>query len=197
MSRMGGDEANVVARARGGDMEAFRTLVERHSHRLFRLAYRITGNEADAEDVVQETFMRAHENLGRFEERADIGSWLHRIAANRAVDLIRRRRTRAEIPEPADPDAPGPLDMIPAGTPSPERSAFGSEIRQRLEGAMHRLTPNERAAFVLRHHEEMTIAEIGKALNLRENATKQSIFRAVRKLRGELGPYLSSRARNR
>ena len=188
---------NVVAWARGGDIEAFRTLVERHSHRLFRLAYRMTGNEADAEDVVQETFMRAHENLGRFEERADIGSWLHRIAANRAVDLIRRRRTRAEVRQPTDPDAPGVLDTIPAETPSPERAALSAEVRKRLEVAMQRLTPKERAAFVLRHHEEMTIAEIGQVLDIRENATKQSIFRAVRKLRGELGPYLGLRVRNR
>lgn len=186
---------NVVARARGGDIEAFRTLVERHSRRLFHLAYRITRNEADAEDVVQETFMKAHANLGRFEERADIGSWLHRIAANRAVDIIRRRRTRSEVAPPADPTTPGVLDMVAAEGPSPERATFSVEIRTRLETAMHRLTPNERAAFVLRHHSGMSIAEIGEALDLRENATKQSIFRAVRKLRGELEPWLGSRAR--
>ena len=79
------EDTDVVARARGGDMEAFRALVERHSRPLFRLAWRITGSEQDAEDVVQETFMKAYRNLDVFESRANFGTWLHKIAANGAV----------------------------------------------------------------------------------------------------------------
>ena len=76
----GEDEVQAVTRARGGDTEAFRFLVERHSRDVFRLAFRMTGNEHDAEDVVQETFLKAYRNLSGFEERAQFGSWVHRIA---------------------------------------------------------------------------------------------------------------------
>src|SRR5262252_9685135 len=85
------EAAAVLARARRGDSEAFRELVERHSRSVFRLAFRMTGNEHDAEDVVQEAFLKAYRKLDAFEERAQFGSWLHRIAANCAYDVLRAR----------------------------------------------------------------------------------------------------------
>src|SRR5437667_2899083 len=84
-------DVTVVSRARTGDPDAFRLLVERHSQPIFRVAYRMTGNEHDADDVVQETFLRAYRQLDRFEERANFGTWLHRIAINCALDLLRAR----------------------------------------------------------------------------------------------------------
>src|ERR1700745_1350170 len=86
--------ARVLARARQGDSEAFRELVERHSRSVFRLAFRMTGNEQDAEDVVQESFLRAYKQLGRFESRANFGTWLYRIVANCSVDLMRAKQAR-------------------------------------------------------------------------------------------------------
>src|SRR3954470_1500462 len=86
--------AAVLARARQGDGDAFRALVERHSRSVYRLAYRMTGNEQDAEDVVQESFLRAYRQLGRFESRANFGTWLYRITANCSVDLMRARQAR-------------------------------------------------------------------------------------------------------
>src|SRR5678816_2591271 len=88
------EAAAVLARARQGDDDAFGVLVERHSRAVFRLAYRMTGNEQDAEDVVQESFLRAYRQLGRFESRADFGTWLYRIVANCAVDLMRAKQAR-------------------------------------------------------------------------------------------------------
>src|SRR5262252_2090837 len=88
------DAAAVLARARQGDSEAFRALVERHSRSVFRLAFRMTGNEQDAEDVVQESFLRAFRQLGRFESRANFGTWLYRITANCSVDLMRAKQAR-------------------------------------------------------------------------------------------------------
>src|ERR1700694_3718000 len=85
-------DAAAVARAQAGDQDGFRVLVERHSRALFRLAYRMTGNEQDAEDMVQETFLRAYRQLGRFESRANFSTWLHRIAVNCSIDLIRGRK---------------------------------------------------------------------------------------------------------
>src|SRR6187397_314219 len=90
------DRTAVLARARGGDGEAFRVLVEQHSRRVFQLAFRMTGNEHDAEDVVQESFLRAYRQLGRFEARANFGTWLYRIVANCAVDLLRAKRSRGD-----------------------------------------------------------------------------------------------------
>src|SRR5437016_6985315 len=89
-------DETAVARARSGDADAFRLLVERHSRPLFRLAFRMTGNESDAEDVVQETFLRAYRQLAKFDERASFGTWLYRIATNYTLDLVRARNRRSE-----------------------------------------------------------------------------------------------------
>ena len=96
---MEGTDAGAVARARAGDREAFQALVERHSRNVFRLAFRMTGNEEDADDVVQETFLKAYRSLPGFAGRSQFSTWLHRIAANCALDLMRRRPWR-EAPAP-------------------------------------------------------------------------------------------------
>lgn len=179
------DEAELLARARAGDDDAFRALVERHSHGLFRLAYRLTGNEANAEDVVQEAFLKAYRSLHRFDSRSRFSTWLHRIAANCAMDLLRRGRTRPE--DVADDD---PFDGYESLEPGPFQLAASAEIERGVERGLARLTPLERTAFVLRHFEQRSIAEIGRALGSRTNATKQAVFRAVHKLRRELAPWV-------
>jgi RNA polymerase sigma-70 factor (ECF subfamily) len=185
MQRMEEDDATLVERARGGEAEAYRALVEHHSRAVFRLAYRMTGNEQDAEDVVQEAFLKAYRNLGRFEERAHFGTWLHRIAANCAYDLLRSRARREETPlEGEEAEVPA----LPDGAPSPDRLVLASELQRRLRAAMARLSPLERSAFLLRHQQGMSIQEIGAALGLEKSATKHSIFRAVRKMREALQP---------
>lgn len=181
---MAGDDAAFVERARGGDREAFRALVERHGRNVFRLAFRLTGNEGDAEDVVQEAFLKAYRNLGRFESRANFSTWLYRIASNCAYDQLRARARRPEDPIESD-EGPLPIEATDA---SPERLAHGAEVRRRIALAMDRLTPAERTAFVMRHHEGQSIAEIGAALGLDTSATKHSVFRAVRKMREALQP---------
>ena len=93
------EAAAVLDRARQGDSEAFRALVEQHSRSVFRLAFRMTGNEQDAEDVVQESFLRAYRQLGRFESRANFGTWLYRIVSNCSVDLMRSKQARHDQDE--------------------------------------------------------------------------------------------------
>lgn len=181
---MSGADADDIDRARSGDREAFRALVERHGRKLFRLAFRLTGNVSDAEDVVQEAFLRAYRSLGAFESRANFSTWLYRIAANCAYDQLRSRARRPEEPL----DAGTELPSFAAPNPSPDRLALSAEVRRRAERAMARLTPAERAAFVLRHHEGLSIAEIGAALGLDTSAAKHSVFRAVRKMRAALAP---------
>ena len=184
-------DALSIARARSGDADGFRELVERHSRAVFRVAYRITGRVEDAEDVVQETFLRAYRQLARFESRANFGTWLHRIASNCAVDLLRARPRREMTEEPETLERLGGGEGDSA-LPSPERSFLGAEIRDRVTDALGRLSPLERAAFALRHFDGRSIEEIGRALGLGTSATKHSIFRAVRKMRRELQPFIEA-----
>ena len=179
-----------VAKARSGDTDAFRALVERHSRALFRLAFRMTGNTQDAEDVVQDSFLRAYRQLDKFDERAGFGTWMYRIATNCSLDLMRVRRRRSQTPAEAE----GPDDHVaelPSLAPSPERIAMSGEVRERLAAAMNELSETERAAFVLRHFEGFRLEEIGRALECQPGAAKHSVFRAVQKLRRALEPIVS------
>ncbi len=169
----------VVDRARRGDPAAFRTLVETHSHDVFRLAFRMTRHEEDAEDVVQEAFIRAYNRLERFEGRAHFKTWLYRITANTAIDLLRRRKRSEARNQALD-------DMEPGVAAGQERAVFGRQIRESVESALGELSELERAAFVLRHYEELSLKEISNTLDITVNATKQAVFRAVRKLRTTL-----------
>src|SRR5438105_8233417 len=121
-------DSAIVTRARAGDADAYRVLVERHSRALFRLAFRMTGNEQDAEDVVQESFLRAYKQLSKFDERASFGTWLYRIAANCSLDLVRTRQRRAAAAghpvSASSDDAENPVMLLPSGDPSPERTAL-------------------------------------------------------------------------
>jgi RNA polymerase sigma-70 factor (ECF subfamily) len=182
----------AVARARAGDRDAFRLLVERHSRAVYRLAYRVTGNPSDAEDVVQETFLKAYKQLGRFESRANFATWVHRIAVNCAIDLVRSRKHRESGQDAADLERLGGEGHALEPPPSPERLLRSSEIQARIRAAMAALSPMERAAFALRHFEGLPIEEISRALGLKTNATKHSIFRAVRKMRTALEPFAGS-----
>jgi RNA polymerase sigma-70 factor (ECF subfamily) len=190
-------DAALVAKARLGDADAYRVLVERHSRALFRLAYRMTCNESDAEDVVQESFMRAYRQLGKFDERASFGTWLYRIAANCALDLVRSRKRRSEQMAPAEADTDSsmldPMLNLPATGPTPERSAYSTEVRERVAEAMKDLSATERTAFVLRHFEGMCIEDVSRVLECQPGAAKHSVFRAVQKLRRALEPLVSAR----
>ena len=180
--------AAAVARARDGDDEAFRILVERHSRNIFRLAYRMTGRPEDAEDVVQETFVRAFRQLSRFEARSNFATWLYRIGFNCAIDYMRSRQHR-ETPEPAET-----LELLSGATaPTADELVFAGEISERVQRALDELSPQERAAFLMRHYHGCSIDEICQALGLKTNAAKHSIFRAVRKMRVALRPMLDAR----
>lgn len=180
-------DRELVARAAGGDDEAFRQLVERHSRPLYRAAFRIAGNAADADDVVQEAFLRAYRALPRFDARASFATWIHRIAINCALDLIDARKRRG-----AHDSAEEDLARLASAGASPDRIVLGSEMQRAIAAALAGLSGNERTAFVLRHFEGMTLEEIGQILGTRLNATKNTVFRAVKKLREQLQPFTGS-----
>src|SRR5436305_4889538 len=121
-SRMEWTDEAAAAETRKGDRNAFRVLVERHSRAVFRLAYRMTGNEQDAEDVVQETFLRAYKQIGQFDGRSSFSTWIYRICSNCSLDVIRARKTREKQREPlTHQKATSWIDRVAAPEPDPER----------------------------------------------------------------------------
>ena len=190
MTQMPLDDAAAVAEARGGNQVAFGLLVERHTRSIYRLAYRMTGRPEDAEDVVQETFIRAYRQLGRFEARSNFATWLYRIGFNCAIDYMRARPHR-ESSEPHDR-----LEQISGHSQgvAADDLVFAGEISGRVQDALSELSPQERAAFLMRHYQGCSIEEICQALDLRANAAKHSIFRAVRKMRIALKPLMTEGA---
>lgn len=185
MVRMGKNDYAAIRTVLSGDKDAYGALVVRQSHTLFRAAYRITGNEADAEDVVQEAFLRGYRKLASFESRSNFGTWIYRIAVRCALDKISDRLD--ESSQIADEDDPEQQTVQVADTAAgPERILLGGEIGALQEMAMRGLTPIERTAFVLRHLEERSIDEIAAALGIAPNSAKQAVYRAVHKLRQRL-----------
>lgn len=176
------DDAAAIRRVLEGDADAFRLLVERYDRSVFRLAYRITRSRQDADDVVQEAFLRAYRHLSTFDARSSFKSWLYRIATNSAFDVIRRNeRNRAEELDEAS-------DVVGAD----DDAATSIAIRTAVDRGMQLLTASERTAFVLRHFDGMSIDEVGAILGTEPSATKQAIFRAVRKLRQVLAPLVKT-----
>jgi len=187
-------DAEAVERTLRGERDAYRVLVERHSRNVFRMAYRMTGNQQDAEEVVQEAFLRAYQKLKQFGGQANFGTWVYRIAANYAIDRIRARNVeQSRRQQPSRPQEDG-LEIDPMANakdmaPSPERLAASAEMAERMKEALDMLSPAERTAIVMRHWEGCAIEEIAAVLKSNTNATKNTVFRAVAKLRKALEPY--------
>lgn len=186
-------DAAVVAQVLAGDKEAFRLLVDRHTRSIYGVAYRMTGTQQDAEEIVQETFLRAYKSLYRFELRSSFSTWLYRIAVNRSLDFLKAKKMTDTY---RLSNNPGPEEderelQIAAGDPGPDRLLLSTEARQKIAQAIEMLSPAERVAFTMRHMEGKSIEEISKALNVRASAAKNSIFRAVQKIRQQLEPLMS------
>jgi len=180
----------IVARARDGDVDAFRVLVEQHSRYLFGVVIRLIRNADEAQDVVQDTWMKVHAQLARFEARSEVRTWLTRIAVNCAIDHLRSAKRREAPHDPADLEEHA-TDAGPfMAQPGADRLVLAGEIGARVGETMSCLTRIERAAFMLRHVEGMSITEIGEELGLKTSATKHCIFRAVRKMRAALAPFV-------
>ncbi|MBZ5533368.1 MAG: sigma-70 family RNA polymerase sigma factor [Acidobacteriia bacterium] len=187
---MESQDAAALTRVLGGDREAFRVLVERYSKMVFSLAFRMTGNEDDAADVVQETFLRAYRGLDRFESRSSMATWLFRIATNCSLTTLERRKTQPQPAPVAQDDEDPPEERLLSPRPGPEALAYSGELQARIDTAMKTLSPVEHTAFVLRHFEGRPIEEIAAALQVKEGAAKQSVLRAVNKMRRALEPVV-------
>lgn len=180
------DDRDLAERARQGDRGAFHEIVESHKEQVYYLALGLTRHPEDAEDMVQETFLKAYRSLGRFRGQSKLSSWLYRIAVNVCHDA-RRRRADAE---PLDAAAHDEADAHPAS--NPERLAASDRLRRAIDRAVLALTPAERSVFVLRHHQELSTRETARVLRRAEGTVKNLLFRALRKLRRELAPHCES-----
>jgi RNA polymerase sigma-70 factor (ECF subfamily) len=187
-------DAAVVAQVLAGDRDAFRVLVERHSRSLYHLVYRMTGSSADTEEIVQDTLLRAFKGLEKFELRSNFRTWIYRIATNRTLDFLKSKkmsdRQAYRIAEDPDPDDSREIQLA-ATAPGPDRMVISEQMKSRMAQALSLLTPAERVAFTMRHMEGCSIGEISKTLNLKTSAAKNSVFRAVQKLRQQLEPFAS------
>lgn len=184
-------ETEAIREVLTGNRDAYRVLMDRYFRSVFRVAFRITGNEADAEEAAQEAFLRAYNKLPGFRQDSAFSTWITRIAMNTSINLVERRNRDRSYHAPRIADEPSadestvPIADVCA---SPESILLDSEAASLRRAAMEALTPMERTAFTLRHMEDLPIAEIAAALNVPANSAKQAVFRAVGKLRRSLAP---------
>jgi RNA polymerase sigma-70 factor (ECF subfamily) len=189
--RMDKAETDAIREILGGNRDAYRVLMDRYFHSVVRVAFRITGNEADAEEAAQEAFLRAYNKLPGFRQDSAFSTWIMRIAMNTAINLVERRNRDLSYYAPRIADEPSAAeDTVRIADPqaSPETLLLDQEAVSLRHAAMATLAPMERTAFTLRHMEELPIAEIAAALNIPANSAKQAVFRAVGKLRRSLAP---------
>lgn len=175
-------DKEAIRRVLAGDRDAYRVLVESHYAFASRIAFRITGDASEAEEVTQEAFFRAYSKLSTFRHDASFSTWVNRIVMNTAINLVERRSR--DLMRTAERDSMRLTDE----SAGPERILLDGEATMMRRSAMAELTPMERTAFTLRHMEEMPIAEIAEALKVPANSAKQAVFRAVSKLRRSLAP---------
>ena len=182
---------SLIRAAQRGDQDAFEQLVRAHDQSVLRLAMNLLRSPDDARDVYQEAFLRVYRNLDSFRFDCSFHTWLYRIVTNICLDQLRKRKVRKEesaVVETSD----GSIDRMEvfeeeAAHADPERTLWNRELKQRIENALHGLTPRERMVFELRHYQGLRLRNIGEMLGTTEEAAKNCLFRATRKMRAVLG----------
>ena len=187
-SLAGIDESALVTQAREGDTTAFGELVRRYEGKIFRLAQHVTQNREDAEDVLQETFMKAYEHLEQFKGDSKFYTWIVRIAVNQALMKLRRRKTdkSVSLDETIDTGEDTVVREIAAWGENPEQQLSREELGGILDSAIEGLEPLYRSVFVLRDIEELSTEETAEALGLSVPAVKSRLLRARLQLREKL-----------
>ena len=170
------DQENIIARARRGDADAFEQLVVAYRDQVFRLALRMCGNEADADEVAQEAFLSAWKALPNFRGDSQFSTWLYQLTSHAAIDLMRRKKRQIAAEDITEVSAPDPA-------PGPQQQAEQSETRQAVRDAMAQLSPEYRQIVVLRFLQELSYEEIGAVLKLPPGTVKSRLNRAKSQLK--------------
>ncbi len=188
-----GGEADVVLvkRAQGGDVAAYSTLMRRHQGKIYGLVYNMTGNQQDAEDLVQEVFLKGYKVLKRFKGKSSFYTWIYRIAINRTINFLKKRRNRSAL---SLHDMNGAVEADPAyielsSRESPFRDASLSELQEKLNAALQTLSEKHRAVVVLHDIQGVPHDEIGRMLGCSSGTVRSRLFYARQQLQGELSEY--------
>ncbi len=188
------DEAALIRAAQQGDQDAFAQLVRAYDQSVLRLALNLLRSPEDAQDVYQEAFLRVYRNLNSFRFDCSFHTWLYRIVTNLCLDQMRRRKVRREEPAVVE-GSDGPLDRMDSfvearAESDPERKLYAGQIRRRVKEVLGALTPRERMVFEMRHYQGLRLRRIGEILGASEEAAKNCLFRANRKMRAALGDFV-------
>jgi RNA polymerase sigma-70 factor (ECF subfamily) len=181
------DEHLLVKGAKSGDAAAYEELVNRYERKIYRLTMNITRNREDAEDAMQDAFMKAYSHLNTFQEDSRFYTWLVRIAANEALMRLRKRRpNQVSLDEPVEGEEDSIPKQIRDWGPSPEQRYAQTEMRDILRSVIEELSPDFRVVFVLRDVEGLSTEETAEAVGISEAAVKSRLLRARLKLRQKL-----------
>ena len=184
----GFDEAGLVTKAKAGDAQAFTDLVNQYERKIYRLAKHITQNDEDAEDVLQETFLKAYEHLGNFQGNSKFYTWIVRIAVNESLMKLRKRKGDRTVPldEPVDTGEEMVTREVAVWEDNPEQRYSRDEMQQILDDAVQSLKPDFRTVFILRDIEELSTEETAETLGISVPAVKSRLLRARLALREKL-----------
>ena len=178
------EEARLVREIRAGDGDAFETLVREHQTRVYNLALRMTGSEEDAQDIAQETFLKAWRTMGKYRGECSLGSWLYRIASNLSIDLLRKnkRQQREKIVSLEDNGEDGRTLELPDLREEPQTILEREENRRAVWACLEKLPEEQRLILVLRDVNGLSYEEIGASMGLEMGTVKSRIFRARKRL---------------
>jgi RNA polymerase sigma-70 factor, ECF subfamily len=186
-------DRELIDQTVAGDGGAFAILVERFQRKIYRVAYAIVRDEFEADVVTQDTFVQAFTNLARFEGRAELETWLTRIAINRSRDTLRRRRF-VSLFVVREGDEEGETILEPVDDrPDPERQLMSSQLRASIQRAERQLSAQQKVIFRLRHYENLSLEDIAHHLGLRAGTVRAHLFRAIHKIRKELAEWRVTR----
>jgi RNA polymerase sigma-70 factor (ECF subfamily) len=177
---MASDEDVWVSRAKAGDQAAFEAIVQRYERQIYSFIYRMMGNADDAYDLTQDCFVRAYRSLGSTSADLNVSAWLHRIASNACLDVLRRRKRIRWLPW----DTARHEQLLESSqADDPERSSIAHETSSLVQETLARMTPRNRAALIMREYEGMSCEEIGEILGLSRSAVKSVLFRGREEFR--------------
>jgi RNA polymerase sigma-70 factor, ECF subfamily len=186
-------DRDLIDQTLAGDGGAFAILVERFQRKIYRVAYAIVRDESEADGITQDTFVQAFTNLSRFEGRAELETWLTRIAINRSRDTLRRRKF-VSLFVLRDGDEEGETMLEPIDErPDPERQLMSSQLRVSIQRAEQQLSAQQKVIFRLRHYENLSLEDIAEHLGLRSGTVRAHLFRAIHKIRKELAEWRSAK----
>ena len=184
-------EKKLIKRVQSGDRLAFKQIVESNKKMVYYLAYDLTGNRQDAEDLSQEVFIKVYNSISKFRGEAKLSTWLRKITVNLFIDMKRSKLYKTSHMQ--DSLEVKQFEVESANSDSShnsiENKTDSTLLKETVETALHKLTPKEKSIFVMRHFHGMKNTEIGDSLNIAVGTVKSQLFRAVQKLQQTLAPY--------